>query len=714
MKLKSGVYLLFVTIVLIAVTSCTIKEPQMPSWDITLNLPLNVFEYSAMDLVEDSTVITVNDADSMLMLDISGDIEKQSISASDLAIAGVDSSTSMVIDTIRIDSLDLLSVPSSALTLGILDPSLYDYVGETISIPAASPALDSIVLLAGDFDSIHVISGTLRLRVTNNLPVPILGSSVIDIYSHPKNLGADSLLAQIVIGEDIQPGESLTKSSEILYPWVINPVVIVPSLETGDSPEPVNITTELLDNASVGLSLKFLDLAADQATGKLSAHEYVWEKTIAVTEDSSKIYSGEIEHGRLSININNQMSLFGEVEVIIWNLVMRDGSPFVHTLYADSNSVTTDEIILDGLRVLPINDLGFPDENSDKPIDSVHYRITLRHEKFENSITLKAPDSVSATLTMDSIFFRSLRGEIPYTELEIEPMETESINAPDELEGDIEFRNLRLILNLNNDFDLGNIDFLLNLKAYKEENGIIVDSVIIVPLLSDSILPGANRFVIGDPEDDPVLADKIADLVNMMPDRIIIDGRASIEGMVNIALGQGIWGDYIFSAPIEIRLAEQLNVLSETDTLTEDDITEEIRDAITNGNIKEIELFSKVENTLPLGGKIILCFDSLNGSGDLFDTTGVPLYINMDHLIAAETDNEGFTDAPIIAEKFIILNEEQLQLFANPPLRMGYKVLIDSTTYRPNDGYVKLQSFHYTKISGTLKFELRVDEEAIN
>ncbi|MCK5075766.1 MAG: hypothetical protein KAR38_05290 [Calditrichia bacterium] len=684
----------------------------MPKWDSSINLPLNEFTFSANDLVEDSTIFDIRAEDSLIMVDISDEIERQTINESDLSVAGVDSMTSMSIDTIKIDSFDLLNVPDSVLTMGNIAPDLYDFIDDTIPIPGVSPEIDPVKLISGDFDSVHVVSGTVQLKIVNNLPVTIASNTKIRIYSHPRIAGDDSLVALIPINENILPGGNITKSSLFQDKWLISPVSIHFELHTLDSEEDVEITQDMLDNAGIGISLRFLNISADQATSRLSAHEYTWEEAIAIKEDSNKIYTGRIKTGQLHLEIDNDLPLMGEVTISIFNFLMDDGSYFEHTIYIDSNSYEIpNDIILNDIRIVKIDPDGFPNLNPDTPIDSIHYKIDLSHEKMDNPITMSAGDSVGIKIEMDSLYFQMLKGDIARTEIEIEPIETTNISDYEGFDGDIDFRNLRLIFNLNNDFEEGTIQFTLNLRGYREENGQIIDSVIMVPMISDSIQPGQNQFIIGDPEIDPENSEKISDLINMMPTKIIVDGHASIEGRVTIELGQGISGDYAFSAPFEIKLTQPLTLESDDNILTRGDITRDLAEIIEEERIKHLELYSNIVNELPLGGKLLICFSDDTTITDLFDTTNVPLFIVMDHFSAADVDENGIVNSPYLSENYKIIAPENLNVFDNPPVKWGYKVIINPTDSQQNDGYVKLQSFNSATVKGNLSFKFRIDND---
>jgi len=402
----------------------------MPKWDSSINLPLNEFTFAANDLVEDSTIFDIRADDSLIMVDISDEIERQTIDESDLSVAGVDSMTSMSIDTIKIDSFDLLNVPDSILTMGNIAPFLYDSIGHTMPIPGASPVISPVELASGDFDSIHVVSGNVELTIENNLPVGIAANTVIKIYSHPHTVDDDSLLASITVGEEILPGGHYSKTEDLLYDWLISPISIHFELHTL-AEESVLITQDMLDNAGIGISLRFLNISADQATSRLSAHEYIWEEAIAVTEDSNKIYTGKIKTGRLHLEIDNDLPLMGEVNITIWNFLRSsDNKPLEHPIYIDSNSyVIPEDLNIDGYRIVKYNpETGFYDDDPDTPIDSIYYKIILVHEKMNNPITMSAGDSVGVKIEMDSLYFQRLKGDIERTEIEIEPIETANIS----------------------------------------------------------------------------------------------------------------------------------------------------------------------------------------------------------------------------------------------------------------------------------------------
>ncbi|MCK5077497.1 MAG: hypothetical protein KAR38_14035, partial [Calditrichia bacterium] len=515
MKIKLLLYYLLVLGVTIVVMACSIKEPQMPKWNTSLNLPLGEYKFTAMDLVKDSTIFDIREADSLIMIDISGDIEKQIIDTTELSIEGVDTVTSVSIDTVYIDSLDLLRVPDSVLTMGKIAPDLYDLIGSSILIGSTSPVIEPVSLASGDFDSVHVTSGYVKLNINNNLPVAIASGSVLRIYSHPHADGDDSLLAAITIDNDILPGNSLPpKTVPLVYDWLISPVCIHFELETRASDGEVEITQDLLDNQGIGISLTFKDIKADQATSRLSAHDYTWEGAVEIEEDSVKLYAGKIHKGLIHFDIMNDLPVSGDVRIEILNFRKEDMSIVYEEFILLSEQNNPKDITLDDIYIVYIDEDGSPVVDSDVPLDSIHYKIYLHQEKYDDPITLMAGDSMGVTISMDSLKFQWLKAElVERTEIEIEPTETTGISDYEGFDGEIEFNDLALQINIFNEFELGNVDFTLNLWGYREEDGVVVEDMQITPLITDSIRPGENLFSITDADTDG----KISQLVNMMP-----------------------------------------------------------------------------------------------------------------------------------------------------------------------------------------------------
>lgn len=702
--MKARLVLATVIGVLALMVACTIKEPQMPFWDVSIRLPLEEYTFTMEDLLEDSTIFRVDDQNPLVLMEISGDVEKQSVQSADLTIDRIDSSTTFRLDTVVIDSLSPLEVAKEATSLGQLQPDLWSQEGNTITIPEMQTPEAETQVAGGDFQSIRVYSADVFLRVKNDLPVPLLPGSIITLYNSSPDGGNGELLFQFSLPDRIFPGDTWVDSASIFDVNLMNPLVVRFTLHMDSSETPVLITTDLLRNSYLSMDLVLKNIKAEEAIARLTAHEYRWNEKVAL-EEEDKIYYGELKQGLLHLQVNNTLPVGGLVRVKFLNIRQDNNAPYTYQMVIGANESNSYDIDISGLKIVPLLPDGQVDLSRSHFIDSIWYQIYVTNDPTAGAVAINARDSIFVHLVSEEFVFGELDGEITSRTITIDPVTENNILDYQQYEGKIDFRDLKLVFTLYNELNVENVTFTLHLSAIHKENGVITNGKTISPLLTGQLMPGTpeapseNRFEIAGRD--------IAELVNMLPTDITVWGEAQVAGRVNIREGDGIFGKYQFIAPMEIRIPQPVVLQSDLNVLDNNDISEDLQKEIREERVNQLDLLTKITNHLPVGGTFYLVFDRQESR---LDTLQAELIIRLDAFQAAPVNQDGLVVNPVSREQQIELTNDQIQLFASPPVYWKYLLMIDPTDSTKNQGFVKILKDYSSSIEGLLEFQLRVED----
>lgn len=699
---------IIILVLIILGIQCSIKNPQMPSWILPINIPLEKYEFTMEDLIQDSTFFEKDSLNSSMMINIKGDIDRQEIKESDLTVNKFDSTAVFQLDTVVVDSFDVILAPQNDLSLGNLYPSLQNYVGQKIIIPSAQIQNYQIQVHTGEFESIHAYSGRVVLTITNHLPVAIQANSAIDILSSSSPQTLDTNLVTFVLPQDLQPGASIQLEQNFTNKWLVNPLHYNLNITTLQSQDSVLITDSLLANSFIDASLQLYDVHADKALAQLNAHEYSWKDKVAVN-DSNTIYYGKVASGSLHLEVTNSLPIGGSIRIKFMNIRNENNSPFSQTVYIKPAGISNIDINLAGLKVVGVDKFGNVDLSHNTPVDSIIYQVFVTNDATDSLVFIDATSNIQVHLYTSNIVFQSFEGELAPRTITFNPIEKNNIADYQQYDGKIEFKNLKLLIHLYNEMDIENVEFELHLEAYHKENGVITQTKLISPLLTGTLTPGSadnpslNVFEITGPE--------IEDLVNILPTDIKVWGSAIVGGKVVVSAGQGIYGDYQFVSPMELRIPNPIIVDSDEKRIEESDIGQDGVQKIKEGRIESATIDVQINNSLPVGGVFYLIVDSVYAGQPQLDTTNAALAIKLDQFLPAPVGQDGVVTQSVQTHQTIELSREQIQLFGNPPLRWKFLVKLNPTDSTVNNGYVKFLIDNGMSAEGEIGINLKVDED---
>ncbi len=364
---------------------------------------------------------------------------------------------------------------------------------------------------------------------------------------------------------------------------------------------------------SIFIDINVAGLSFDEVRGYFSQDAMVDSNSISI-DDATEIETAELKSGQLLLDINNNIGIVADINFQILEIFM-DGSILDTTL---SLTPTGGSYIID----LSNHQLNL--DMSEDP-QTINYVSTITLPDNEE-MTLSLSDSIVVDVTMTSLRFESVTGEIKPVTIEIEPVDQTIDGLPDEIE-EFEFTEVEMII----DFDTNiGIPVILDLEIEASN----LSGEIEISTVSGWDITADNHVVIPNAEN----------LINIFPDIIRATGEATVSGFGTISASQYVAGTMTVQAPLSFSVPDNTQI--ETDI-------EETNLELDNEVLEEVTIFFDAENYFDFGTQI-----SVYATSDSFQFGT----IYEDTLFTSTfTPNSTFTDS-------IILDPEKIELFSGDKL----------------------------------------------
>ncbi len=677
---------------------CNVHEPVLPSWEVLVRIPFTVDKFAVGDSILKDPSITVQegDADSVLRISIGGQLNAHELSSRDLSIKPENSDDSITLDTLTLNPQPL---QSPFITLRTLMPGLSNLIGQTVTIPDTTVFPPSISISAGDFEQIHMLSGTVRLTVTNDLPFSIGPNGTSNgLQVNIVNTVDNTIFTSVLFSNPILPGTQAQHSTPVTNKWLISPIRFDYEFPV-HQPATVLITDSLLDNAGISLRLELINVKSDEAIADFDEQEYSEVLKIGY-EDERRLINAVIDRGMLTFHFNNTIPLSAQIDL---TLPAFDTNPdpgirdsLRTTINLPANGSTTQEILLNGLEISN-------PENPGMPIDTFEIIVDGRTENPSGIIHLTGADFVAVQSQSDTLFFQNLKGILSNDSIDIEPIVEENLANYQGFEGGVQLSDADLSLTLYSELFIENLLADITFTGYHEnESGVFTDSA----SLELTNLP----FTGGTPGNPGVThiifpGENVTQFLNILPTSFKFSGRVRASGETDVAVGDKIWADYLFETPLKAKLTGLSTYRAKVDTLTDKDISTEIQD-VPDENFIESTLNVSIFNHTPLGGSATIIFSSDFSDPDIYDAvfdTSLTIMREV-HIAAADVDPAtGFVLTGKNSEVNLALNQRELRLIKNPPIRVGVQIRADDTP-----GFVTLRQSDYIRVLGGVNLRLLV------
>jgi len=361
--------------------------------------------------------------------------------------------------------------------------------------------------------------------------------------------------------------------------------------------------------------------------------------------DGIKIDSIVMNTGNISYTINNGTPLQATVSLTLPTSISGT-NPITHSFVVnptvnlvDSFSVSNSRISLGSVAAQPYNKL------------PVQYQIMISSQN--NMVTFNSEDEISIDLSMKNPKFDHIKG---YFGKQTETIDKDTIDLEikdilDRISGDFHLANPSITLKYRNSFSVP-IEIDLQATGYREGKTP-------VSLDLDPFILGYPRFPSARDKDTLFKVDnvnsKLAELVSMLPEKIIFEGNAEMNPGPGESMKNYIFGDsrFIGDLEVEVPMEFSINNMQFTDTvdnfMKDEDPDEDSPVKVEDFEYLRVDL--EVENGFPLG---ILVTMSLYNSA----TGDTICPVNAKEILAAApVGNDGKVTGPITSRTSITITD---------------------------------------------------------
>ncbi|MFQ5585176.1 MAG: hypothetical protein ACE5GL_12140, partial [Calditrichia bacterium] len=316
--------------------------------------------------------------------------------------------------------------------------------------------------------------------------------------------------------------------------------------------------------------------------------------------------------------------------------------------------------------------------------------------------------SISVRIRSDTLFLRSFTGYIAQETLELPGTEEDSVADYQDFPTGISLQDASLELSLLSQITIENFAVNLRVTGYHEKNGVRTDSATIN--LSEDLTSN------GTPQNPDILnisvsGPEVAEFLNILPTSIRTSGEVSFQGNADIVQKSYIWGEYLLSTPLRIKVENMAPIEGKVTTLGEGNVDDDVSD-VADKHLQSGQLILKLVNHTPLGGELqfMISADPNRTDEAFFDSTffnpALELTRSAEFIAAPVDPATGFVNTPQISDVNITLNSTELALLSRPPYRAAFRLKLYNT-----DGFVALRSTDYVKAFGLARVVVISDKD---
>jgi len=689
---------IILAIVLLLFSACSINEPSLPSFQKKILVELTPDQFTMGEALDDESLrdSVFTAGDTLVYIDVSDSTEKQSIQRDDLAFKADDDRIVKEVGPIDLDEpepaqtepvtiADLFSMPLSA------GDTLPPIPAQTFTPPAQTVMFDSYM-------EVIVDSGFVRVAFNNNLILTI--DSGLKIYLYDNKFDDDpqnGLIDSLAFSQPIPPGTNI----------VSDPINLSGRLLSNEFRIEYSVpiaavdTATVLDQSDIESSyyseVRLSNFTVDQAVAKIPEQEIIEEDQADIDTEDKSIRRVRIDEGRIHLTIDNFLAINADLEITLLNLFNPDGAPRKIMIPANANEQTQ--------RSINIADHVIRDEQSGNFVDALSYHVRALTEPTDGFVTISSSDSIVVTFSMDSAYAGFFEGRLEQTSIEIDPVETDELQDLEEVSGELRLPNLQLVLNIYNQINF-DVTTQLTLTGKRTENGAVVNQLSI-PV--DAIIEAGSsdqakrtRVILDSESSNP----SIVDLMAILPTQLTIEGDGVIDGDGSVSLEDAIWVEYHLESPMTLDIGQALKVESDPDSLGDDELSEDVREQITD-NVAVISLRFEGDNSLALGPQFMFFLTA--DKDELFDpaiTDSASKVVLSAGIDAAPLGPDGLTEDTVPFTVRFEMNEQQLQIFKNDKIYYGALINIP-----PTDEDVTFRKSDALQYRGTMEIEMMVNPD---
>ncbi|MCX7874968.1 MAG: hypothetical protein N2321_02240 [Melioribacteraceae bacterium] len=380
---------------------CQINEPQMPIWNVSLNIPITKKSYSLNDILEKSKELKFyTDATNKNIIYYSKTTNLDNIKIDDkLKVDGISESASETIGLISLKP-DSVKADIGYSWLGInVNPNTQAIIPPVSNVPVSSNTDAS-----ESFSSAKIDNGLVDLEIFNQFPSPV--SLTINNIAL-KNIGTGEIVFSYNNNLVVSPKSTGKISSIPLTKGLIvkNQFVFECVVSTNGSNG--NLITLPQNSFTVKAKIKQLNVSETQAKIP-EQNPIVIDKSFSFEASSSqptKFNSIKIESGLMNFRIVNNLDLDATMTITINNLKNPNGQTFSQTKFIGRKqtvSVFSNYSLKDHSLV----------SLTGTPTNQVSYKVNFSLLSSTDLRTLKSSDGISGIIDIGELKLKEFSGQL--------------------------------------------------------------------------------------------------------------------------------------------------------------------------------------------------------------------------------------------------------------------------------------------------------------
>jgi hypothetical protein len=669
---------------------CSVNtNPQAPSWDTAVNVPLVNQVHTMQDLVGSEAVVITSAEAGILGFRVEGDTITTTV-GDHLSLAGF---TGSFHDSLGEFDVRDPGVEQSSYKFATLWPPSVGLDGSTAPVPSFT-FTDQATNLPdfASFTAVTLSAGTLTVTITNNFPVP-LDVSAVDVVER----GTGALVTSLSFPSSIPAGGSDSQSVDLAGASFSNQLGVRVTGGSAGSGSPVFIDKD----AAIAVDAGFSGLHASAATAEIPATSFNYVEDLALPDDMT-VTTATLASGSLTLDLDSAIPLGSQVTITIPELTLPGGGPLVVVTSLTAGGQSSRVIDLTGCSLAP----GAPDLAGVQSLDVQVDAQTV--DTGGASVAVSAGDQVNLDASVSDLVLDHVQGVLSATTFDV-PADTTTVDLPEGLESiGLVQASLDLVITTAIQFP-----FQLDLVAHGRGNsGATCD----LPIQGEFPAgPGAGlrelHLVLDETNSD------IVPFLNSLPAEIAFGGEVTLgDGAAasSVDRDDAFTARFVMSTPLRLTLEEQtiepdpsnLVVIEGTDGAggsgDETTLSPDVTRRLLQGSVRV-----QVANHLPFGMqmRVKLATDSTR-------VHSAPDVVVGPFTVAAGAINAatGLVDASVTSVSDLGLTPADLELFKNPsgPAKRiwgGVELVVAGTggeavAVRPSD---------FVEISALAHLEVNVD-----
>ena len=664
----------------LAMQACTVGQPQVPSTNWTLRIPVADDSTTIQEVVEDRSDYLEIREDQSMGLRINQIVDQRETLGDRLSVSPVSPDpveTELGAITIPGQSVDVPAIEMADL-IGMEIPS---DTGIAVPFPATGVDTEVKLDLSGRIQELVIIEGGIEVTITNGLPVPLEVSLILI-----DKAAGGAPVAQIDFGQ-IEPNSAPQTDT-----FDLAGVTMSGDLEIGVVGTTVDIgDVEIEGNPLLDISAELLDLTVERAVAKIPQQDLppsVLE--IDFPDDRIQVTSAEIRRGGLTLSVRNDIPIIVSVELVLDDFQNDSGDKLSIPIRGlEPFETVTQRVSLDD-TFLPSNPL------------QLRVLYSAQTDSTEDFKEIASNAKIVVEAVTEDLFFGEVQGILNNLEVDQAPVVQDLPDIPDGLD------NLGIATTSLEAYITSGVGFGSSIELFIEGTNNAGQS------LSFTM---SEVFEAGDPNDPKVIrvspeSETLTEFLNLLPSTISVTPTIKVgDGVSTERIAPEHWvqvDSVVFTSEARFEIKEDDRI--EADPQFREVEDEEARTRISN-NLISGSVITTIENHVPLAVRV-----SLLVSPNLEEVYTNPI-------LTIPSDGEGFgveaaptdpatgrsTGSSSSARTVQLTKDEILVFLREGGVYTGVLVEFDGT-----DGFVELLGSDLVVVQAATEIQIELNESLVD